>query len=100
MSAASLNEARKGMVLAARNVGDWPTAATLSEYDAAVERAGLELNRAVACWVRWRRQFNPDPARLELRSGRTNVRYEIARGFFEQRIEDLRLLTGPPEGAA
>jgi hypothetical protein len=71
----------------------------LSEYLAAAQRAEDEINRAITCWQRWVRRYDPPPDIRELGSGRTNVRYEVSRALLEQRNEALRLLTGPAEGS-
>jgi hypothetical protein len=71
-----------------------------SKYLAAAHRAGREADRAVETWQRWTRRFNPDPARLELGSGRTNVRHAIAKGMAEQLSEAIAILTGPAAGRA
>ena len=56
--------------------------------------------RAIDTWVRWRRRFDPDPGRLELASGRTNVRFEVSKALAEQRNEVVHLLIGPGSGSA
>jgi predicted ATPase len=91
---------RRGATSAARNCGAAPIVGTLAEYSRALERAERETDRAVETWVRWRRRFDPDPDRLEIGSGRTNVRHEVAKALFEGRSETIRLLTGPAEGSA
>lgn len=100
MSAASLHATKKGWTLAVRNCGSWPSPGTLSEYVAAAQRAERETDRAIETWVRWRRRFNPDPATLELGSGRTNTRHAIAQGMLDQLNEAISLLIGPPAGSA
>jgi hypothetical protein len=70
VSAATLRETRKGMIAAARNCGHWPTAATMAEYIA-------EVDRAIETWQR-----------------------EVARALAQQRNECVQLLTGPAEGSA
>jgi hypothetical protein len=94
-----LDATRKGMIAAVRNCGHWPTIATLDDYQRAADLAH-ETDRAIETWTRWRRRFAPDPDRLELGSGRVNVRYEISRALFEQRNELVRLLTEPAPASA
>ena len=100
MTSLALNETRKGMALAVRNCGRWPTAATLAEYVTAAQRAEDEINRAIETWQRWVRRFDPAPDRRELGSTRTNVRHQIALGRFEQISEAISMLLGPPLGSA
>jgi hypothetical protein len=69
------------------------------DYQRAADLAH-ETDRAIETWTRWRRRFAPDPDRLELGSGRVNVRYEISRALFEQRNELVRLLTEPAPASA
>lgn len=95
-----LHATKRGMLVAVRNCGAWPSAATLAEYQRSADRAGREVDRAIECWSRWRRRFDPDPDRLELGSTRTNTRFEVARGLHEQRREIVRLLTEPESGSA
>jgi hypothetical protein len=100
VSAATLLQTQKGLTLAVRYCGHWPTSATLPEYLIAAQRAEDEINRAITCWQRWRRRFDPDPNRLELGSDRTNVRHSVASCLLEGRNGAIRVLTGPMEGSA
>jgi hypothetical protein len=90
----------RGATAAVLNCGCWPTTGTIDEYEIAVDRAYRETGRAVACWQRWRRRYDPDPHSLEVGSGRTNTRFEVARAFLQQRADVLQTLTGPAAGSA
>jgi len=100
VTAATLHATKRGMVTAVLHCAGWPVAGTLDEYLAAAQRAEDEINRAITCWQRWVRRYDPPPDIRELGSGRTNVRYEVARSLFEERQETIRLLIEPAMGSA
>jgi hypothetical protein len=100
VSEATLRETQKGMTLAARNCGRWPIAGTLADFAAAAGRASAEADRAVEAWLRWRRRFDPSGDRLELGTGRINIRVEIAKGMADQLNDTITIFLGQMAGQA
>jgi hypothetical protein len=101
MTDAELRVVNRGSVVAILRCGAYaPASATLVELDEAADRAAREVDRAIECWQRWRRRFNPGPDRLEVGSGRTNIRHGVALFIATQRVEVLQALIGPAQGSA
>jgi hypothetical protein len=99
MTDPEMHAVKRGALASVRGCGGWPIAATLDEFVAAADRAKREVNRAITTWTRWRRRFDPSPARLEVGSSRVNIRHSVAMVTLEQRNEFVRLPTEPGSGS-